>query len=320
MKNVRIHLIYLAIIGFLAFQYWTKTQALNEAVSSIEQFDKSLKMNNEVVVKTAVMIKNEIEKQVKAYANPINLSFLEKAKNIVSVANSIENWIQKQQSDFVKLSGGFNEKNPTLLTNRLSSNTSRLFFSNQKIQEIRDSLTRFQVYLDDINDKKQLEEIHKLYGSCELFKNDAYWHSLKSKTNADAIAQLSYIKNQIELDNVSYLNYTYNLVGYGGCGFDAFKVAIAPKKAVLIEGEKFEMDTYLTHYASNPGSDVTFWVNNQEVKPKDGVAHFTIKDKSIGKKTVKAEARIKNPFTSATTNIMGEFEYEVLPKCSRDCH
>ncbi len=43
MKNLRIHVIYLAIIGFWVYQYWTKTQALNEAVGSIEQFDRLLK-------------------------------------------------------------------------------------------------------------------------------------------------------------------------------------------------------------------------------------------------------------------------------------
>jgi hypothetical protein len=320
MKNGRIHLVYIAIIGFLAYQYWAKSEAFDNATQSIEQFDRQLRRNNEVVEKSSTMIKNEIDKQVKAYANPINLSFSEKAINIMVVSSSIEHWLDKQQLDFIKLSGGINGDQLFSLTNRLSSSASRSFFSNQKIQEIRDSLTHFQVYLDDITDKKRLEEMREKYGSSQLLKNDAYWQSLKNKTNADAMAQLTCIKNQIELDKVPYLNYTYGLVGSGGSsGFDAFRIAIAPKKAVLIEGEKFEMDAYLSHYVSNPGSDVSFWVNNEEVQPKDGVAHFVIKDKTIGKKIVKAEARIKNPLTGATTTAMGEFEYEVLPKCSRDC-
>ena len=49
MKNARIHFIYLAIIGFLAYQYWTKAQALNEAVGSIEQFDKLIKTDTRLL-------------------------------------------------------------------------------------------------------------------------------------------------------------------------------------------------------------------------------------------------------------------------------
>ena len=49
MKNGRIHLIYLAIIGFLAYQYWTKTEALHHATESIEQLDRLLERNNDAV-------------------------------------------------------------------------------------------------------------------------------------------------------------------------------------------------------------------------------------------------------------------------------
>ena len=84
-------------------------------------------------------------------------------------------------------------------------------------------------------------------------------------------------------------------------------------------GEKFEVDVYLTSYSSNPGPYVKFFVNNHEVEIKDGVAHFETTEKAIGKKTVRAEASIQNPLTGQITTIIGEFEYEVLPKCSKNC-
>jgi hypothetical protein len=106
MKNGRIHLIYLAIIGFLAYQYWTKAQALNEAVTSIEQFDKLFKSNTEVVGKTAEMIKNAIDQQVRAYPNERNKSFEGKAKNLISASSIMGNWLAKQRMEFINLAGG----------------------------------------------------------------------------------------------------------------------------------------------------------------------------------------------------------------------
>ena len=85
MTHLRIHLIYMAIIGFLAYQYWTKTEALDNAVQSIEQMDKLLKINNDIVDETGIMIFNDIEKNVLAYTNNTNVAFLEKAKKAKSV-------------------------------------------------------------------------------------------------------------------------------------------------------------------------------------------------------------------------------------------
>ena len=150
MKNARIHLIYLAIIGFWAYQYWTKAQALDEAVGSIEQFDKLFKADNEVIGKSSIMIKNEIDKQVKAYPSSTNMSFSEKAINILSVSSSMKFWLEKQVLEFTNLAGGFDKKDSSLLANRLSENASDQFFSNLKIKEIRDSLTRFQLFLNDV--------------------------------------------------------------------------------------------------------------------------------------------------------------------------
>jgi hypothetical protein len=318
MKNSRFHIVYLTIIGFLAFQYWTKSQALEEAVGSIEQFDKLLRRDNEVVEKTSTMLRYEIEKQVQSYPNKINMSFSEKAKKIMSGSSSINKWLEKQKTDFIIFSGGFDKNDSKVLANRFSPKASNSFFLDQKINEIRDSLTQYQVYLDDISYKEKLQEMQKQYGSRNLISNDTFWQSLKNKTNADALAQLTFLQNQIILDKIPYLNYTYNLVA-SDMVFDAYKLAIAPKKAVLILGDKFEMDAYVAKYSSFNGSDVSFWINNQEIPVKEGVAHFVNEDKTIGKKTVKAIARIRNPLTGATMESISEFEYEVLPKCSRDC-
>ncbi len=122
------------------------------------------------------------------------------------------------------------------------------------------------------------------------------------------------------MDKIPYLNYIYdNIGGTSTSSCDFFKVAIAPQKAAIFEGETFKADMYLAAYSSNPGSGVTFIINNREIPIKEGVARFETKETTIGKKTVKAIARIRNPLTGAIATSVGEFEYEVLPKCAKNC-
>ena len=90
MTYLRIHLIYLAIIGFLGFQYWTKTEALHHATESIEQLDRLLERNNVVVENNAKMITTAIGQQVRAYMNPRNMAFWEKTTNVTDAATTLK--------------------------------------------------------------------------------------------------------------------------------------------------------------------------------------------------------------------------------------
>ena len=128
------------------------------------------------------------------------------------------------------------------------------------------------------------------------------------------------LKNQIKLDEIVYLNYFMDKVSGRIIIDDSwFRVVIAPKKAVLIEGEKFEADIFLAKYSTNPGTGLSFTINNQDLSIKDGVATFSRLENFTGLKTLKVNASIRNPATGQTTNVKGEFEYHVLPKCSVNC-
>jgi hypothetical protein len=318
MKNARIHLIYLAIIGFLTYQYWTKTQALDEAVGSIEQFDKLLKMNNEVVAKSSTMIKYAIDKQVHTYLNNTNKSYLEKAQNLISASSMMANWLEKQRTELINLAGGEDKKDSIHLAAHFNKRVSR-FYSGANIQEIRDSLIHFQVALNNVADSYRLKEFQKQFSTLSLTKNETYWQTFRNKSVSDALTQFTAIQNRIELDKIAFLNHIFNYTGSNEHHEDSFKVAIVPRKIDLIEGEEFKADVYLASYSRNLGNNITFWANNHEIKIEDGVAHFESTDLSIGKKVVNVEARIRNPLTGQTTTANAELEYEVFPKCSRDC-
>ena len=125
----------------------------------------------------------------------------------------------------------------------------------------------------------------------------------------------------MKLDEIQFLNYIYDKVSRKfeiRCSF-GYKVAIAPKKAVLFEGETFETDIYLVDYYKNYSSMLTFTVENENLPINEGVTHYSKKENSTGLKKINVKATIRNPATGQSTTAIREFEYHVLPKCSQNC-
>ena len=201
----------------------------------------------------------------------------------------------------------------------ISPNNS--FFSNSKIEAIKNELVKFHdglIHLiEDNKDKKIIEEQLCV---TKTINNESYWNGLKYLPLNGVSAELSSLRNQIQADKILMLNYLDNKTGSTDvCGWTMYRAAIAPKKAALIEGETFEADIYLAKYESVPSSNLTIKVNGKLLEINGGFAHFKSKNQTIGTKTIKAEAIIRNPLTGTYTTTEGSFEYQVLPKCSRDC-
>ena len=133
-----------------------------------------------------------------------------------------------------------------------------------------------------------------------------------------ALAELSFIQNHIKYDEVLLSNYYFNM-GCQDIKFDKFRTVIVPKKTVLFEGENFESDIFLAAYSSNLGRNVVIEVNGERLETYQGLTHFISKNQTIGTKIIKATAIIKHPLTGQTETAESVFEYQVLPKCSRDC-
>ena len=288
MKNLWLHGIYLTIIGILCFQLWSKTAANNASFKQFEQV-----FNNEYVFLNAYSIYffNEIDKQYKT--NPSKYEkFRKHSENIFNASKLITSLVS------------------------IDSVTAKLKKSTD-LNKIRDSLVVFSNNLFDIPEKQYRSKLMEECGSDKLIKNDIFWKNI----DANLIANLQLIKNQIKIDELAYLGYLHDKVNGRiqlGCE-NCFRVAIAPNKGVLISGEKLEADIYLGKYESYPNEYLTIVANDQILPIKDGVAHYSITEENIGLKRIKAQISIYNPFTGATKIIKNEFEYHVLPKCSKNC-
>ena len=288
MKNLWLHGIYLSIIGVLCFQLWSKTAATRLA---FEQVEKVLESNSSFFNSHSEYLFQDIEKQTET--NPRRYKpYFDGAKQIRETSKLVSNIIDK-----------------------MSKNVQN--HVNLDLNIIKDSLNFYSKSLTNIDDPKDRLNLIKLYCLLKTIQNDTFWSSFKGNEQT----HLLLLKNQFKLDEIQYLIYLQDKVSgrmITECN-DCFRVAIAPNKGVLIEGEKLEADIYLGKYGTYPNEYLIITANDQILQVKDGVAHYSTIGKNIGLKTIKAQVSIYNPFTGVTKIIKNEFKYHVLPKCSKNC-
>ena len=288
MKNLHVHLIYLSIIGILGFQLWSKTAMTNQAFNQVEQvLEKDLEFS---------------DYDIKNLENAIN-------ENIGRNYTSNEQY-KTIMDDLKKLS----DSNMAMIDKSMLSIKQGNSFL---IDKLNDSIYEFSNALSKlVKDKGDSLALSKLSGLKKFLSNDSFNDMIQKRP----ALYLNLLKNQIYSDELVLCNYILDkTTPVGSCGVTPIKLAIVPKKAVIIEGEKFEADLYLASYLSNPGSGLIITVNDESISIKEGIAHFKKNSSTIGLKTIKAQAKITNPATGETTTINSEFEYHVLPKCSKDC-
>jgi hypothetical protein len=304
MKQWSIHLIYISIIAFLSYNYWSSVQAFK----AFEHLNAQLNLDYTALDEAALRNYKSIQKNYDGYQNYNNKRYYDKVMILTKETDSLLAFVKAYKADVVKKT----------FKNVIKTNNS--FFSDAKINEIKYRLSQLhKISIDSIDDNRVKEKMLKQSNLPKLIDNNNFWQLFKTLPTSGVLAALSSIENQVKIDEIVYLDYYVVSTTYQGLIFDMYKTAIAPKKAALIEGETFETDIYLAAYSSNPGSNTIIKVNGEPLEIKEGVAHFKSKNQTIGTKTIKAEALVKNRLTGQTTTTVGSFEYQVLPKCSRDC-
>jgi hypothetical protein len=286
MKNLWLHGFYLTVIGILGFQLWARTATMKLA---FEQVNSVLKNSNNVLKRESEYIYENILKNVAS--NPMQYEkFHYKGKVIKSVCNLATNLINLDQLKIKQ-------------------------FDKKGIKMLRDSLEILSHNL--ISNAENYDSLHLIErcGIVKLIQNDTFWESI----NVSKTTHLQLLKNQFQLDEILYLNYISDkMSAYEFRCMWRYKVAIAPRKSVLIEGEKFEADIFIVNYPYLGGL-ISYTVDTQKLPVENGIASFSKMETTTGLKTYKAQAIVRNPATGESTSSSTEFEYHVLPKCSQNC-
>jgi hypothetical protein len=288
MKILLIHGFYLSVIAVLSFLLYDKTkkddfvfEKSSEALETDYKLISRMNENIERAIKTNV----DAEPKYKAY--------LDIAHKVLEISNLSE----------LKINNIINQKEVSEIeTTQLKKDAIE---ASERIFSLIPNQDR-----DDLKKKSYLTP---------LLKDETYWLSLNKSSNARLINQLNTIKNQITNEKANIFNYCLDKTsGKVSTGGDWFRVAIAPKKAVLVEGEKMEAEIYLAAYSKTNSNNISIKVNDNYLPTREGVALFEEKP-NIGEHIIQATVTIRNPFTGDSMTVKGELKYEVLPKCSRDC-
>lgn len=289
MKKYAFHLVYLLIISILSYQLWSKTTADAQA---FEQVERVLANDYHSSNQSAQYYETTINKNVQAYYTSMNIVYLKKVEKMRDVSDKTIHWIDKK-----------------LLAIKESKTVD--------IAEINDSTRDFKQLLVNQDLNNGMYEAEKKLALPQNINNDTLTQAIEKRPSL----YLHILKNLIQNDVIAYSKFIMMETTSRSIEFNTFKVAIAPRQASLVIGETFETDVYVTKYAINTGSNqIRLLHNNTDLPTKDGVAHYSKKERTLGKKVFKAKAIITNPMTGQIITSEGLFEYNVVPKCCYDCH
>lgn len=320
MTCIRFHFFYIALILFLGYKYFSKTQDLNALTKSLESSCKQQLLNMETSSTSNDGIINQIERN--AQKSPKFYPILNNAQKVMAEAQAVKKLLSNYRKDFLALCSS--EKQP-IIGNPYGHNHTTAFFTDSLINNLRLQLNQLQAALKIGIDSVTAQELFKHYQLPQLLNDSEYWRNLNKLNHIQTYSELVRIENIVSTDIVFYLNYALDYAAFPkiiAC-FNRFRIAIILKKVTLIERESAEgiISLYynIPFYEQSPDSLVSIKMNGQNLPIKDGIAYFKTSPLSIGKKVIKAEVKVKNIYTGDFMIEKDELEYEVLPLCSRNC-
>jgi gliding motility-associated protein GldM len=317
-RQLMINLMYLVLTAMLALNVSA------EIINAFFALNSGIKQSSEMVAATHVGILKGIKTSVDA--KPQYAQYMDIANKAKSISDEFTKYMDGVTKELVEAAGGVDDKHHDGRPKKYKDKdvTTRLFTLEgqgrgaeveKRITETRAKLLALIPSADKADMEKKLPLIVDQVPEDAKGKS---WVDLKFKQMpvAAVMPGLSKISADAVTSETAILNYCLDRAsGKTEITFDGFKVAIAPKKAYLTRGDKFEAEVYMAAFSKSNASGVTINVNGSGLPVKEGVAVYTTGPQNeLGEKTVSATATIKNPMTGATQTVKGELKYEVGEK------
>ncbi len=320
-RQLMINLMYLVLTAMLALNVSA------EIINAFFSLNKGIQDSNVIVSTSNENMQKAIDKQ--AETNPAKYAvYKNQSDEVIKISKEFESYISGVTNELVTAAGGLDPKHtdgrpvkykdkdiPTHLFLTAGGGKGRGAEIEKKITETRAKL------LAVISDPKERDELAKQIAlkvdEIPAGSEAKNWVDLKfaHMPVAAVMPALTKMTADVKTSETALLNYFMDKVsGKLEIKLNKFRVAIAPKKAYLIRGDKFEADVYLGAYSDNPGQGLSISVNGNGLPIKEGVGHYETTPSGIGKQTIKATASIRNPATNEVNTVQGEFEYEVGEK------
>ena len=203
--------------------------------------------------------------------------------------------------------------------------TTRMLVNDGKGEEMKEKLLAFRAsMLELVNEEdrasfdKEIPEIIDDHTWTEKYPNNPNYNwatfNFKQMPLQAVLPILRKFENDVISTESTMLNYLAGKVGTTtDLVVDKFTVVSAPEKTYVINGESFKTEVFLSASASKESNTgMTLKVNGTPVSiNEDGVASWTQRASSVGKKSYTVEGSIKNPVTDEIQNFKKTYEYEV---------
>ena len=288
MKNLLVHGVYLSVIAVLSFMLYDKTKT-DDFV--FEKSREALEHDSKILSYSSKNDLRELKRFVEAL--PKYQHYLSISQKVFEISDPLKS----------KIKGFSNQEN-------VSSNEIKLL--KKDVEEEYKKIISLISITKDSNELKN-RNLLKL-----LLDDDIFWNKMTAISRQGFINQLEIIQNIRIIDKLNILLFFQDKVKSNDLVFDGFRVAIAPKKATILQGEKMEAEIYTAQFAKY-SINTSISANGKSLITNDGIAHFEETPTTVGEHKITASITVKNPMTGETETVRGELKYDVLPKCSRDC-
>lgn len=154
--------------------------------------------------------------------------------------------------------------------------------------------------------------------------DDETWKASKDKKSwadfkfrqmplAAVLPLLSQMQSDAKSSEAALVNNMAELAGGRVVEFDAFFPVVQAEKSYVIKGEPFKAKISVGTYSSslNP-ADIGIYVDGRKLPVNDqGIAEYTGSASTVGTKTLKLRAEVKNPLTGEVSDGDATYTYEV---------
>jgi gliding motility-associated protein GldM len=316
-RQLMINLMYLVLTAMLALNVSA------EIINAFFALNSGIKQSSEMVAKTHEGIVKGIKTSVDA--EPKYAKYMTIANDAKKISDEFASYMKGVNDELVTAAGGLDDKHHDGRPKKYKDKdvTTNMFTLEgkgkgaeveKKIKETREKLLALIPTEDKVDIGKKMP---LLVDEVPEDAKGKSWVDLKFKQMpvAAVMPTLSKIAADAITSETAILNYCLDKSsGKEIVKFDGFRVAIAPKKAYLTRGDKFEAEVYMAAF-SKTNNNVSISVNGSGLPVREGVAVYsTGPQNDLGEKTVSATATIKNPFTGNTETVRGELKYEVGEK------
>jgi hypothetical protein len=186
----------------------------------------------------------------------------------------------------------------------------------------KDSFEHFQkrVYGQVVKNSASYDttELIKRSAMGYILKQNSFWDNSSKISNAGLALTVKTIRNNAVIDKAMLMNYCLDRSNYG-CGFYGFGLSIIPHKIPIVEDDSLHMDISLKSF-SNKKKSIEVYANEELLPLKEGFELIKIKNLKVGKHKIDLRATERSYSDGKIDTIRDVFNYEVLPRCGKNCN